>query len=94
MKKVNFIKSNLKSNEMKRALVESIQKNSCCIDYLQNTISTCEDLAKYTEARKDAIEVEMLQWILFNMKYNTQQFEKTLKQLGGNPDAIGSFEWK
>lgn len=94
MRKLNFVKSNVKNNETKRALVESIQKNRECIDFLKDLETKTIDTYNYTGFRDDEIRVEVVKWILFNVNYNTHMFEKTLKQMGGNPNAIESFEWK
>ena len=81
-------------NKLRNSLVESIKKNRCCIDYLNEIETKIADIYEYTGKESDRIELEKVQWILFNMEYNTQMFEKTLKQNGGCVGAIKSFKWE
>lgn len=81
-------------NKLKNSLVESIKKNRCCIDYLNEIEAKIADIYEYTGKDSDRIELEKVQWILFNMEYNTQMFENTLKQNGGCVGAIKSFKWE
>ena len=95
MKKLKFNKVvKVSKNEEKRSLIESIQKNNICIDYLENMCTEFEDLFRYTNKKEDRLSIEIVRWILFNMKYNTSLFEKRYKELGGNPNAIESVEWE
>lgn len=89
-----FVKNKINKNKLKVSLVESIQKNRCCIDYLEDVERRVADIYEYTKKESDRIELEKIQWILFNIKYNTSMFEKTLKQNGGSVSAIRSSEWE
>ena len=88
------MKNKIDKNELKVSLVESIKKNRCCIDYLEEVERKIADIYEYTNKDSDRIELEKVQWILFNMKYNTNMFEKTLKQNGGCLSGIRSFKWE
>lgn len=87
------INNKVNKNKINQSLVESIKKNRSCIEYLEEVGKRVKDIYQYTGKRSDEIELEKIQWILFNMKYNTEMFEKTLKQNGGLPNAIQPFEW-
>lgn len=83
MKRRNFIKSNINVNKTKRALCESIQKNKECIDFLKDLETKMVDNYKFTESSEDELRVHVVQWILFNMQFNTNKFEEEFKRLGG-----------
>lgn len=81
-------------NELKRNLIESIQRDVECLDLLENLLSLYENNYKFSEKREDEIMVEKVKWIIIQIEYNVKIFKDTLKKNGGNPNAIQPFEWK
>ena len=85
---------NVNKNKLKTSLVESIQRNKSCIDYLTEQLSRAEDMYKLSELRADEVVVEQIKWILFQIEYNNDLMSANLKKLGGNADGLQPFEWK
>lgn len=81
-------------NDLKRNLVESIQRDNECLDLLLNILSKYENDFNFTGNREDEINVEKIKWVIIQIEYNIKIFKDTLKKNGGNPNAIQSFEWK
>ena len=76
------MKHNLSKLELRNSLKETISKNEDALDYLQNRISTVDNLVKYNE--NDNVskeELKNLKYIEFCLKYLDGLYRDNLKKV-------------
>lgn len=76
------LKNNVSKLELRNSLKETISKNEDALDYLQNRISTVDNLVKYNE--NDNVskeELKNLKYIEFCLKYLDGLYRDNLKKV-------------
>lgn len=76
------LKNNVSKLELRNSLKETISKNEDALDYLQNRISTVDNLVKYNE--NDNVskeELKNLKYIEFCLKYLDGLYRDNLKRV-------------
>lgn len=95
VKQVFVTKMNIiEKQKVREEIILSIQKNILCLDYLENLECKQKDLFNYSKNRNDEIDLEKIKWIKFQIQYNIDMFEKSLKKVGGTLSDVKPFEWK
>ncbi len=77
-----YFKNNVSKLELRNSLKETISKNEDALDYLQNRISTVDNLVKYNE--NDNVskeELKNLKYIEFCLKYLDGLYRDNLKKV-------------
>ena len=77
-----YFKNNVIKLELRNSLKETISKNEDALDYLQNRISTVDNLVKYNE--NDNVskeELKNLKYIEFCLKYLDGLYRDNLKKV-------------
>lgn len=77
-----YLKNNVSKLELRNSLKETISKNEDALDYLQNRISTVDNLVKYNE--NDNVskeELKNLKYIEFCLKYLDGLYRDNLKKV-------------
>ena len=76
------LKNNVSKLELRNSLKETISKNEDALDYLQNRISTVDNLVKYNE--NDNVskeELKNLKYIEFCLKYLDGLYRDNLRKV-------------
>ena len=77
-----YFKNNVSKLELRNSLKETISKNEDALDYLQNRISTVDNLVKYNE--NDNVskeELKNLKYIEFCLKYLDGLYRDNLRKV-------------
>ena len=77
-----YFKNNVSKLELRNSIKETITKNEDALDYLQNRISTVDNLVKYNE--NDNVskeELKNLKYIEFCLKYLDGLYRDNLKKV-------------
>ena len=77
-----YFKNNVSKLELRNSLKETISKNEDALDYLQNRISTVDNLVKYNENNNvSKEELKNLKYIEFCLKYLDGLYRDNLKKV-------------
>ena len=77
-----YFKNNVSKLELRNSLKETISKNEDALDYLQNRISTVDNLVKYNENDNVSKEqLKNLKYIEFCLKYLDGLYRDNLKKV-------------